>query len=355
MGLYDRIAALPIQFDRVELTGLDRAFESGFRRCTTTVSLVGGGQRGIGEDVNYVAEEQHSLLSTGLDLPPAAGVPLEQWERTLDEADLFSSEPRHAASRDYRRWAVSSAALDLALRQQGRTLHAALGLEPRPVRFVKSMGLGGGSIEPVLRMRAAVPGLCFKLDADRAWSETTVRSLAETDAVRIVDLKGAYHGTPVDLAADPALYRRIAEGLDDVWIEDPAWNDLTAEVLEPHRSRITWDAPIHSVADIERLPFEPTCLNIKPSRFGSLRRLFEAYDWCLEHGIGMYGGGQFELGPGRGQAQYLASLFHPDAPNDVAPVVYHAPAPDLDLPRSPLPPEPRAEGFAWGLAATEET
>ena len=33
----------------------------------------------------------------------------------------------------------------------------------------------------------------------------------------------------------------------------------------------------------------------------------------------MYGGGQFELGPGRGQIQYLASVFHPDGPNDVAP------------------------------------
>ena len=27
----------------------------------------------------------------------------------------------------------------------------------------------------------------------------------------------------------------------------------------------------------------------------------------------------FELGPGRGQLQYLASLFHPDGPNDLAP------------------------------------
>ena len=30
-----------------------------------------------------------------------------------------------------------------------------------------------------------------------------------------------------------------------------------------------------------------------------------------ERGIALYGGGQFELGPGRGHIQYLASLFHP--------------------------------------------
>jgi hypothetical protein len=60
-------------------------------------------------------------------------------------------------------------------------------------------------------------------------------------------------------------------------------------------------------------------LNLKPARFGSVRRLFDAYDYCTAHGIGAYGGGMFEQGPGRGQLQYLASLFHPDGPNDLAP------------------------------------
>ena len=57
-------------------------------------------------------------------------------------------------------------------------------------------------------------------------------------------------------------------------------------MLEPHADRITWDAPIHSVADIVGLPFPPRTLNFKPSRFGSVRRLFEGYDYCAEHGIG---------------------------------------------------------------------
>ena len=86
---------------------------------------------------------------------------------------------------------------------------------------------------------------------------------------------------------------------------------------------MTWDAPIHDVADITGLSVEPRMLNIKPSRFGTLARLFAAYDHCRCRGIGMYGGGQWELGPGRGQIQYLASLFHPDGPNDVAPRRYN--------------------------------
>jgi hypothetical protein len=118
-------------------------------------------------------------------------------------------------------------------------------------------------------------------------------------------------------------------------------------VLLPHRDRITWDAPIHGVADIEALPFPPRALNIKPSRLGGLRSLLDAYDYCAERGIRTYGGGQSELGPGRGQIQYLASLFHPDAPNDVAPSVYNLPDPPDGLPPSPLPPAPSQTGFRW--------
>jgi hypothetical protein len=62
----------------------------------------------------------------------------------------------------------------------------------------------------------------------------------------------------------------------------------------------------------------------------------------------MYGGGQFELGPGRGQIQYLASLFHPDGPNDTAPGGFNAPEPPPGLPTSPLAPACHDTGFRWG-------
>jgi hypothetical protein len=45
--------------------------------------------------------------------------------------------------------------------------------------------------------------------------------------------------------------------------------------------------------------------------------------------------------------QYLASLFHPDAPNDVAPGGYNATEPPEGLPVSPLAPGPDRPGFRW--------
>jgi hypothetical protein len=195
---------------------------------------------------------------------------------------------------------------------------------------------------------ASYPGTKFKLDPTRDWDAALVEELATLDAVATVDLKGAYHGTIVDNPADPALYRLVAEGFPDAWIEDP---DLTSQpadaTLEPYRDRITWDAIIHSVDDVEALPFPPRGLNVKPSRFGSLRALLDTYDYCAERGIVVYGGGQFELGPGRGQIQYLASLFSADAPNDVAPGGFNEPSVGPSLPASPLEANLAPSGFRW--------
>jgi L-alanine-DL-glutamate epimerase-like enolase superfamily enzyme len=252
-------------------------------------------------------------------------------------------------SRLYRRWAFESAALDLALRQAGRPLAEALEREPRPVTFVVSMRLGHPpTIEPVRRRLERYPTLRFKLDPTSDWSDELIAELVETGAVDSVDFKGFYRDTPVDQPADPDLYRRVAEAFPDAWIEDPALTDETRPVLEPHRNRITWDAPIHSIEDIESLPFPPRMANVKPSRFGSLRALLDCYEYLAERGMRAYGGGQWELACGRGQIQYLASLFHPDTPNDVAPIGYGDPNVPEGLPASPLEPSPSETGFRWG-------
>ena len=134
----------------------------------------------------------------------------------------------------------------------------------------------------------------------------------------------------------------------DAWLEDPdVVTEGTAAALAAVHDRITWDAPIHSIANIEALPFAPRMVNLKPSRIGGLKKLCDTYDYCAERGIGAYGGGQFELSVGRGQAQYLASLFHPHTPNDLAPVGYNETEPGPGLPSSPLAPAPDALGFRW--------
>ncbi|HEX2044578.1 MAG TPA: hypothetical protein VHF23_02990 [Gaiellaceae bacterium] len=349
MALYDRVADLPLEVESYELEALESRVSSEFTRRTTVVRLHGAGHEGIGEDVTYAGEDHEALQAEGAVLPLRGTHTLDGFSQLLERLNLWPAGPGLEQFRDYRRWAFESAALDLALRQAGRTLARALGRTPRPVRYVVSLRLGDPpSLEPVRRIRELYPGTRFKLDPTGSWTEQVVSQLVATDAVDSVDFKGAYKGTPVDQAGDPLLYARVATAFPDAWLEDPDLNEETDPVLEPHRNRITWDAPIHSVADINGLPFPPRMLNFKPSRFGSVRSLLEAYDYCAENDIRVYGGGQFELGPGRGQIQYLASLFHPDTPNDVAPGGFNSRTPSPGLPRSPLEPQPAASGFRWG-------
>ncbi len=81
-------------------------------------------------------------------------------------------------------------------------------------------------------------------------------------------------------------------------------------------------------------------MNVKPCRVGRLQELSRLYAYCESAGIQMYNGGMGELGVGRGQAQLLASLFHPGAPNDIAPSGYNLEDPPPGLPPSPLDPKP---------------
>ncbi len=345
MSLYDAVRELPLHIESYELEGLELQARPDFRRKTTFVHLQGSGEEGIGEDVTYDAAEHDRLQERGPDLPLAGTWTLDSFSDHLGGQPLFLGDPAQAQYVDYRRWAFESAALDLALRQAGRSMGEAVGRAARPVEFVASMGLGDPpSSERVHAWLALYPRLRFKLDASSAWTPQLVAELAATGAVDSIDLKGQYRGTVVDQPPDPALYRLVAEGFPDAWLEDPALTAETEAVLETHRDRVTWDAVIHSVADIEELPWRPRTVNVKPSRFGSVRALLAAYDYCEERGIAAYGGGQWELGPGRGQIQLLAALFHPDTPNDVAPREYNL-APQSGLPASPLAVEPRETGF----------
>jgi len=348
VSTYDRLADLPLVVESIDLEPLSRQVSQEFTRHTTMVKFRGKVHEGVGEDVTYDTQDQQAFQNAGADYPLTGAQTLDSFSRRLDGLNLFPKKPSQEMYLDYRRWAFESAALDLALRQAGRSLADRLELRPEPLRFVVSMGLGRPPSTDLLEEWLGLyPGLALKLDTTSDWDESLIARLARSGAVKVVDLKGAYRGTPVDQAPDAEMYRRVAQGFADAWIEDPALTDETRVALAPHMDRVTWDAPIHSVADILALERVPKTINIKPSRFGSLRRLMEAYDHCKEQGIGMYGGGQFELGPGRGQIQYLASLFHPGGPNDVAPVGFNAPRPVAGLESSPLVPSLAPIGFRW--------
>ena len=230
-----------------------------------------------------------------------------------------ASPPCSEGMDSYRRWGVESAALDLALRQARKPLWEVLGREPQPVTFVSSMRLGSPP-----RSTASAPARALSVTPLQArpdeldWDERLVADLVATGAVDSVDLKGQYKGTR-STRTRPGALPLVAQASRTRGSRIRRSTPETEPALEPYHDRITWDAPIHSVADIEALPFPPQTINIKPSRFGQHQR-------ALRHLRPLRGAEDRRLRRWpvrarrrRGQNQYLASLFHPGAPNDLAP------------------------------------
>ena len=348
MALFDRLADLPLRVERYELEGLERDVSSAFTRLSTVIHLHGKGEEGLGEDVVYDALDHIALQETGPVHDLTGPRTLGEFCELIHELDLFPAPPVREVSPLYRRWAFESAALDLALRQAGRSLHEVLGLEPRPVRFVNSLGLGKEpSIEPLRRRIARAPGVRFKLDAEATWAPELVEEVAATGAVDTIDFKGHYGFEVEDPEALGALYDHVLAAFPDAYLEDPHDLPEIAQRLDDHLERVSYDAPIRGAEDIGATALPARVVNVKPSRIGSLRRLFEVYARCALERRPMYGGGMGELGVGRGQIELLAALFHADAPNDVAPSAYNMDDPAGGLPASPLEPRPAAAGFRW--------
>ena len=340
------LSTLPLTIETYEFERLSAIVASDWERVTTKVHLRGGGAEGIGEDVSPFEDEADTLHAAAATLPLAGDWTLESFRAHLGTLDLWPIEPRWDMARRWRNWAFESAALDLALNQAGRPLHELLGREPRPVRFVNSLGLGEPpTFDPIARRLERHPDLRFKLDATAAWPPALIDEVAATGAVEIVDFKGQYGLELPELPDLLAMYERVIAAFPDALLEDAHDLPEVAALLEPEAHRISYDAPIQSKADLDATPLAPRAVNIKPCRVGDLATLLELYAAVQERGLIAYGGGMGELDLGRGQIQLLAALFHPDGPNDVAPSGYNLDTPAADLPRSPLPPDPAPTGF----------
>ena len=326
--LWSRLGHLEAEVDGYVLE--PQALETpNFVRESTTVAVAGAGAEGRGEDVSYSPDDQEAHRRLGL-LPLQGRRTLAEWSALLDEQDLFPVDTAQHAARDYRRWAYESALLDLALYQAGTTLGGAVGRPYSPVRFVVSSNL-----DPA-RWAALYPAVEMKVDAGAEWGTAEFARVAGSGVVRVVDIKGQY-GTDYDQGErdEAGLVRMAADALPDAIIEDPSTKAEVLPEIERAADRISFDAPVHSVADLAGLP-PIRHVNVKPSRFGTLERLCAFLDHCGREEIAMYAGGQFEIGVGRAQIQALASLFYPDGPNDCAPGGYNAPEPAAGLPVSPL-------------------
>src|SRR5665811_1138210 len=268
-SVYTLLAELPLEIDAYHTERKELDVSSGFLRVTTTVVLRGGGHEGRGEDVTYAAEDHEPYP---LALPLAGAWTLDGFSQLVGGLDLFPD---------------------------------------RPLCFAVSTRL---DITPWL---AVDPALEFKLDPTPEWDTEAMRRIAATGRVRVLDFKAFYEGSPVDNPPDPVQYRAAAAAFPDAILEDPALSGLAREALDGEEGRFSFDAPIHSWADVESIaarafagrPLPLRHLNIKPSRFGSVSALLDCVERAEGAGMVLYGGGQFELGVGRDQIQALASLL----------------------------------------------
>src|SRR5436190_2797704 len=290
--LWPRLAELPVVIEACEYNRLHAVLANEFERITTHVRLAGEGIDGLGEDVSVFREDGTALHETRPVLGLEGEWTLAGFCDHLATLELWPEPPEWEGALRFRNWAFESAALDLALRQAGRSLHDVLGLEPQPVRFVNSLGLGKDpSIEPVHRRLARFPGVRFKLDAEATWPPALVDEIAATGAVDTIDFKGQYGLEVKNPEALGALYDRVLPAFPGAYLEDPHDLPEIARRLGDQLERVSYDAPIHSAEDIGAAPLPARVVNVKPSRIGSLRALFEVYAHCARERRPMYGGG----------------------------------------------------------------
>jgi hypothetical protein len=357
--ILEAVLPLPVSIERIDTTQLELAGATSFARVTTIVQLHGGGHTGRGEDIAYSSDAQEALPAVLERLDVAGEWTLASFSAHLDGQSIAVPNAMGDDKAGYHRWALESAALDLALRQAGTDLATLVGEAWHPVRVSLSMGLGSPPSTDIVRgWLDRDPATTFKLDTSQEWTHELVAQLAAfPGAVSTVDFKALYTGDWADNDFPATLYEAVGNGLPDALIEDAKLNADVQDALDEHALvRLAWDYPITKPEDVPGLPgstatfsdLRPGAVNIKPSRFGTLQRLLGTIMLCDEEGIPCYSGGQYELGIGRTQVQELASLCYPDAPNDCAPVLFHGAKPDApDAPLGPVVPPADRIGFGW--------
>ena len=348
-----RIADLPLEIEDYGLERLAARRLRDFTRVSTVLRLRGGGDEGLGEDVTYDAEDHDVLQEAG------AGAAAR---RQLD-ARVVLRPPRHAgpvARAAAPRGVASTTGCGRTSRPRstsrcarpGLPLPEALGREARPLTFVVSLRLGEpADARAAARAPGPLPGLRFKLDptpTGRRAGRRARRRPARVDSRRPQGpVQGLGRRQGRRPGALPARRRGVPAGVD----RGPALTDETDRCSSPTATASRGTRNIHCGGGHRGLPFAPRMVNVKPSRLGGLRELLRAYDHCAEHGIAMYGGGQFELGAGPRPDPVPRGLFHPDSPNDVAPGGYNDVEPAGGPARQSLAGPGPSDGLPLGLRA----
>ena len=212
----------------------------GFERVSTTIVMRGGGHEGRGEDICYTPTDHDACRPA-----PARGRPRSPRSRA-PRRRTCSRRPGLHAARDYRRWAFESAALDLALRQAGaarrgrRAAGAAALRRLDAARRARLAGRATGSSSRSTRFRASGTWRTWTPGRDRA--HPRVRS------------QGALPRHPVDSVPDAAFHALIAGHFPEAVLEDVSLDADVLAALAGDLGRVSFDAPIHSLADVDALP-----------------------------------------------------------------------------------------------------
>ena len=214
MSLWPKLADLPLVVEGYELDTLSAEMANGQTRTTILVRIHGGGHEGLGEDVGVMPDDEDPCREGAGPVARGRVDARVASATTWGPSSSGRSRRSGSSSRLWRNWSFESAALDLALRQAGRPLHEVLEREPRPLRFVNSLGLGDPpSTDTIHRRLARYPDVHFKLDAAAAWDLALCQDLAATDAVEVVDFKGQYGMEVEDEEALAAMYRHVVATL----------------------------------------------------------------------------------------------------------------------------------------------
>ena len=248
---------------------------------------------------------------------------------------------------DYRRWAFESAALDLALRQAGRSLGDAVGREPDPSRSSPLAGWRSPSTARLRPSSSSTRGSASSSTRGRTGARRSspswrhwVRRLDRPEGPVLRHRRRQPAGSGALPRGDRAVPGGVARGscahAGDRGAARAACRPCDLGCADPLGRR-------HRGASLATQDRQREAVTVRFRR-AALRgvRLLRG------HEIGAYGGGQWELGVGRGHIQLLAALFHPTTPNDVAPGGFNATEPPTDLPASPLTVTERATGFQPG-------
>ena len=191
--------------------------------------------------------------------------------------DLFPAEPvarrlapATGAGRSSRPRSTSRCA------RPGRSLAEALGREPRPVTFVVVAAARASPprSSPCAARLEPLPDAALQARPDQRLDRRADRRAGGDRRGRLASTsRASTRARSSTQAPTPSSTAAWSRRSPTPGSRTPTLNAETEPVLEPHRDRITWDAPIHSIADIEALPFPPKMVNIKPSRLGGLQEL----------------------------------------------------------------------------------